>query len=117
MINLINDKVFDKSQEELPKELLKQIIEKRGLWKRQVRRCFEIWRLAFLNIGDPIHYKEYRVYVKKRLVAQNREHLELFEKGTERKAELHKMYESLEDEYFQILDKIRFNQMPVVSSK
>lgn len=115
MINLIKDKVFDEKQKELSNDLLQKIVEKRGLWKRQVRRCFEIWRLAHVDIGDPASYKEYRVYVKKRLIRQNREHLELYEKGEDRKAELHNMYETLENEYFKIIDKIR-GQLPTLTN-
>lgn len=107
LMNLIEDNVFNTSQKELSKELLNQIIEKRRLWKRQIRRCFEIFRLSNTNKFNEQEYKEYRVYVKKRLVSQNREHLELFEKGDDRKAELHRMYTELETQYQQIIDKLK----------
>jgi len=107
MMNLLDDKVFSPSDKTLSRDTLQQIIEKRRLWKNQVRRCFEIYRLGHVNISDSEEYKEYRFYVKRRLISQNREHLELYEKGEERKAELHRMYQELEQEYFQIIDKVR----------
>lgn len=107
MMNLLEDKVFQPTDKTLSRDTLQQIIEKRRLWKNQVRRCFEIYRLAHVKMSDAEDYKDYRFYVKRRLISQNREHLELFEKGEDRKAELHRMYQELEKEYFQIIDKVR----------
>ena len=110
LMNLLEDKVFDPKEPYLSKETLNKVILTRRLWKRQVRRCFEIFRLAHITVNDVAEYRVYQIYVKKRLVAQNREQLELFEKGDERKAELHRIYEELEKEYFQIIDKIRLQR-------
>lgn len=107
MLNLIEDEAFTPEQNRLQKNQINKIIEKRRLWKHQIRRCFEIYRLHQIqktNKEDDMD--DFRIYVKKRILRQNREHLELFEQGPERKAELNTMYNTLIAQYREIIMKI-----------
>lgn len=103
---LLEDKAFSPDMKEISSELVDHIVKAHRLWKKQIRRCFEIYRLRHTNRSDEEEYREYRLYVKRRLIHENREHLEAFEAGDDRKKELHRLYTVLEAQYSALLEKL-----------
>lgn len=109
MINLLEDKAFDGCEEELPVERFQQIVAKRRLWKNQIIRCHEIYRVIKMNDADLERSKKFRLDVKKRLFLENRETLDGFESPAEKVKELHTMYTTLLADYRVIIHKLMQN--------
>merc|ERR1712188_63148 len=103
---LYEDRAFPPNTLELPASCYKAIKKKRKLWKKQIRRCFEVYRFSQLDVSDELAYKEFRLWIKRRLIMENAEFLESFAPGDERKAKLHELYEELENEYRSLINKL-----------
>jgi GNAT superfamily N-acetyltransferase len=73
--------------------------------KTQARRCLEIHELTFVDRDDETIYKQYRLWVKRRLHDEFVEVLDAFS-GDERKAKLGEIYEDYETEYLQVVDRL-----------
>jgi histone acetyltransferase 1 len=77
---------------------------------KQVRRCYEIFKLAQTDIRQPRLYEAYRLEVKRRLYVEHEELLSVnWKAGEERKQRLHQMYTQLEQHYHEIIKKARIH--------
>ena len=76
---------------------------------RQVRRCYEIFKLAQTDVRQSRQYELYRQEVKRRLYCEREEQLCTSAKGMERKELLHRWYMELEQHYLQVIKKARIH--------
>ena len=52
LTNIIQDKSFPDDLERLTPQVIDAIQQKRRLWKKQIQRCFEIFRYMRLDLSD-----------------------------------------------------------------
>lgn len=109
---LHGDNAFASCGDSLTKECAAAIKKNRKLWKNQIRRCFEIYRLSRTNTANPSEYKAYRLWVKRRLLLEHQEYLDGFAAGEERKRKLHDLYTELEGEYRALINKLASQLQP-----
>jgi histone acetyltransferase 1 len=71
--------------------------------EEQVRRCFDVAKLATIEFDDEEDYKAFRLAVKERLYKANREELDiLVSREQDRKKRLHEMYRAVEKTYLEL---------------
>lgn len=74
--------------------------------KAQARRALEVHRLRFVDKSDKDSYRDYRLWVKRRLYSEYEEVLDAF-RGAERKAKLAEIYDDFEKEYLHTVSRLR----------
>lgn len=86
-------------------EILSSLREKLLLTAGQARRCLEVHQLRHTRRDDEEAYREYRLWVKRRLFKENFEILEKYSKD-ERKVKLAEIYDEYEQEYAQAVARL-----------
>ena len=76
---------------------------------KQVRRCYEIFKLSQTDVRQSRQYDQYRLEVKRRLYVEREEALCTAASGEERKEMLHDMYAELEQHYLAVVRKARIH--------
>lgn len=76
----------------------------------QVRRCYEILKLAQINMKDERTYTQYRLEIKRRLFVENEHSLSVnTHSAAERKSELAELYSAIEQHYLTVIRKARLH--------
>eukprot|EP00743_Colponemidia_sp_Colp-15_P006247 GILK01006721.1.p1 GENE.GILK01006721.1~~GILK01006721.1.p1 ORF type:complete len:430 (+),score=75.76 GILK01006721.1:34-1290(+) len=99
----------------LSPDTIKDINSKLKLIKPQIRRAYEILKFFFLNVENETVYREYRLEVKQRLWHLSSGEEKAAEDTEARKAHLQEIYDSVEEEYNEILPKLE--KLPWINSQ
>lgn len=98
------DKGYDFARDR-EEHLLDSLRKALFMTKGQARRCLEVHRLRFIDRSDEAVYKKYRLWVKRRLYAENVEVLHQYE-GQLRKDKLAEIYTDYEGEYTDAISRL-----------
>lgn len=95
-------KAFPREEETTLLELLRKDML---LTSGQAKRCLEVHQLKYTERDDESEYKQYRLWVKRRLFKENYEVLDNYDKE-ERKTKLAEIYQDYEEEYLAALARL-----------
>ncbi|KAI9501453.1 acyl-CoA N-acyltransferase [Coemansia spiralis] len=100
---LLDHSVFDGLRAPVASQTIGELQTRFKLSKRQMVRCVEMGLLRGLDkAGDPEEYRRYRLFVKRRIYAQNIDLLAELDE-TEKKQKVAESYAAVEDDYHRIL--------------
>eukprot|EP01027_Heterolobosea_sp_BB2_P021489 GEZU01030902.1.p1 GENE.GEZU01030902.1~~GEZU01030902.1.p1 ORF type:complete len:148 (+),score=69.47 GEZU01030902.1:328-771(+) len=106
--NCIKGGYFTKNEKgvvEMTPELMKKIRDELKITKKQIRKCYEAYKLHTVDRSNEEQYKQYRLEVKRRLFRVHEEDLHFITDADERKKKLAEVYNAQEKYYAKLYAK------------